>query len=362
MVASVLSKDFKVKSSKGTYSVKFGKWNDFLKKNIVKGDVVIVDKKIIKIYPNLKNYLNNNFIIQIDANENSKSYFSVGEIIRKISLSQFDRSHKIIAIGGGITQDIVAFSASIIFRGVNWIFFPTSILSQCDSCIGSKSSINHYQNKNMLGGFHPPQKIFIDKFFLKSHSQKEIKSGLGEILHYLLVYPGTDIRTLKSKILKAHTNFKSLEDLSNLSLKIKKNIIEIDEFDQGPRRIFNYGHTFGHALEAVTNFRIPHGIAVAYGMDIANYISLKIGLLNVKTRNEMNSVLSIIFSNTKLPDFKLNDYVNFLKKDKKNQNGKIYSILTKGIGKMRIYPISPDRRFITYLSEYFKKRIYNKKF
>ena len=124
---------------------------------------------------------------------------------------------------------------------------------------------------------------------------------------------------------------------------IKKKMIEIDEFDQKERKIFNYGHTFGHAIETMTNYKVPHGIAVCYGMSIANYVSLKLGYINMDQFNEMESVLFPIYSYMKLPKFGLGKYIEVLKKDKKNIGDNLGLVLTKGLGNMFLEQTPVDK-------------------
>ena len=170
---------------------------------------------------------------------------------------------------------------------MEWIFFPTNVLTQCDSCIGSKTSINFKHFKNQLGGFYPPSAIYIDTQFTTTLGEREIASGLGEMLHYFLVNSTADFNLFLEHAPSVRKGGAGLEVLMHRSLEIKKAMIEIDEFDQGPRNVFNYGHTFGHALESATNYLIPHGAAVSYGIDLANLVSVHFGLLTIEKRNRI---------------------------------------------------------------------------
>ena len=162
------------------------------------------------------------------------------------------------------------------YRGVDWIFFPTTLLAQGDSCIGSKTSINFGKFKNQVGGFYPPVNIYIDLAFLATLKDIDIKSGLGEMCHYYIVAGEEDFMRYKREYDFALSDKNVLAGIIARSLEIKKGYIEIDEFDQKERQVFNYGHSFGHAIESLTDYRIPHGIAVSYGMDMANFISVKL--------------------------------------------------------------------------------------
>jgi len=144
-----------------------------------------------------------------------------------------------------------------------------------------------------------------------------------------------------------------LRDLIEKSLTIKKNMVELDEFDEGPRKVFNYGHTFGHSIESVTNYNVPHGIAVSYGMDIANYFSLKKGYISLKEYDEMKNVLNKIILKNKIPNIDIDKMIKSLSKDKKNIGENIGLILTKGIGKMFLEQTPKDKTLYNILKKYF---------
>jgi 3-dehydroquinate synthase len=181
--------NFSVKSIIHDYEVQF--INDTvscLASEIKEGDFIIIDNNIIRLYGNdLKDILDNNKYIGIDATEPQKSYQGLIPIVQNLIENGFRKNHRLIAIGGGITQDVTAFISSILYRGVNWIFFPTTLLAQGDSCIGSKTSINFGEFKNQVGGFYPPNEIFINVAFLNTLEFKDLQSGLGEMLHYFIV-------------------------------------------------------------------------------------------------------------------------------------------------------------------------------
>ena len=354
-----LFKKLEINSQVYPYKVFFTKKiNESLKDNLLVGDIILLDKNIYKLYPQIFDNINNKLIL-IEASEKAKSYSEIESIISQIVEMGFRKNNKLVAIGGGITQDITSFIAFIIYRGVDWIFFPTNLLSQCDSCIGSKLSINLKKFKNLVGGFYPPRKVFIDTQFLKSLSQKEIISGLGEMLHYFLVNSKKDMEFFKSKIKNAKKNISLIDQMIFRSLSIKKEMIELDEFDKGPRNVFNYGHTFGHAIESVTEYKIPHGIAVSYGIDIANYISVKLGFLSVKERNYMRDLCVEIYLDFPLPNIKKNNYESALKKDKKNIGNKIGLILSKGAGRVFKHLIE-YKKIEKFLEDYFREKIYLK--
>lgn len=352
--------NFSVKSWTGDYFVRYERWNDSLTSQLSAGDVVIIDQVIANLYPDIVSAIGEKNKILIEASESTKSYDSIGRIIEKVISTGFSKNNKLVAIGGGITQDVTSFAASILFRGVDWVFYPTNLASQCDSCIGSKTSVNLGPFKNQLGGFYPPRLIFIDFTFCESLSPVDICAGLGEMMHYFLVDGNYCLDKLAVEIKDAKMNGEVLGRLIERSLCIKKEMVEIDEFDKGPRRVFNYGHTFGHAIEAATNFTVPHGIAVAYGMDLANLIAARLGLIEITLRNQVRTILQDIFEVCSIPSFEIDNYYAALKKDKKNIDGNLNVIMTRGIGDMYQTPIELDDELKSLISDFFKLRLYER--
>ena len=331
----------KIKSSIQNYTVEFS--NNFIEsidEIYNTGDIIIIDSIIY--YEELEKYT---CILLHDVSEQTKDFNNISNVINSI-IGNFNKKNKLIAVGGGITQDVVGFISSILFRGVDWVFYPTTLLAQGDSCIGGKTSINFSTYKNQLGNFYPPSHIVVCPEFLNTLTEIDIKSGLGEMLHFFLVSSKVDYEFF----LKNQHDFKKL---TTRCLDIKRFYIEIDEFDKHERLILNYGHTFGHAIESVTNNTIAHGIAVSLGMDVANFISYKKGYITYELFKRIQKTLVSIYENLKLPD--IDKLIIALKKDKKNISNKLNCVLTKGPGDMFLeeveYPIIQ-----TYLKEYNEKR------
>lgn len=351
--------NFVVKSQIHDYSVEF--INDLettLKHELIEGDFIIIDNKIINLYNNLlSKTLDKHKYIGIDSSEPQKSYQEITPIIENLIEQGFRKNHRLVAIGGGITQDVTAFIASMMYRGVDWFFFPTSLLAQGDSCIGSKTSINFGKFKNQLGGFYPPHKIFIFPEFLNTLSIAEVKSGMGEMLHYFIVSSKSDFDMFKSNYKQAFTDKNILVKIISRSLKIKKRYIEKDEYDQNIRQVFNYGHSFGHAIESLTDYKIPHGVAVSFGMDIANFISVKMGFLNKGVREEIREVTEYIWEGYSIKTIEIDSFKHALSKDKKNVGTKLGLILNKGFGEVFKNVMEPDHNFTSWLKEYFDNEI-----
>lgn len=311
--------NFTVKSHKLDYSVEFD--NNLIGSDYINslGTHFIIDKNVFSLLGNkFHTSVNLNKIVLIDANENTKSYKGIEPIISSLIDINLKRDSKLVAIGGGITQDITCFIANTFMRGIEWIFIPTTLLAQADSCIGSKSSINFGTYKNLLGSFTPPNKVIISNQFLKTLSEREIKSGIGEIIKLYII---------DDKLVSYDYVINNLDKCLFYALQIKKGFIEQDEFDIGIRNILNYGHCFGHAIESASNYNVPHGIAVSIGMDIANKFALDKNLISEFRYNLMKEMLEnnyIGYTNIKISN---NDIRNALSKDKKNTGNNINIIL-----------------------------------
>lgn len=351
--------NFKVKSIIHDYEVQFIEdVKRTLNENLREGDFIIIDNKVKSLYSDvLKDTLNTYSHIGIDATETQKSYQEIIPVIQHLIENGFRKNHRLIAIGGGITQDVTAFISSIMYRGVGWLFFPTTLLAQGDSCIGSKTSINFGPYKNQIGGFYPPNKIFIFPGFIDTLTEAEIRSGIGEMLHYFIVAGKNDFDMFKQNYRKAFTDKEVLAQIISRSLEIKKGYIEIDEFDKNERQVFNYGHSFGHAIESLTNYRVPHGIAVSYGMDMANFISVKMGFIPQQTRDEIREVTEDIWQGFDIDDIDLKTFKIALSKDKKNIGTKLGLILNKGYGEIFKNIMDADEDFSKWLKEYFTNEI-----
>jgi len=344
-----------IKSSIRDYEIFFkNSIFEALSNEVQPDDVILIDKNVFNSLKNrVQKVITKGEYILIDATEEQKNYTSLTGFIENLISNKFRRGNRLIAIGGGITQDITAFIASILYRGVEWIFFPTTLLAQADSCIGGKTSINIGKYKNQLGNFYPPEKIFIVPEFVKTLTELDFKSGMGEMLHFYLVSGVTDFKFYLERYKLAFTDEKILQELVKRNLEIKKGFIELDEFDKGERLLLNYGHSFGHVIESLTNYSIPHGIAVSYGMDIANFVSVKKGFISEDIRMNIRAVLKNIWQGTLLPNINVNNFEKILSQDKKNIGNTYQLILTKGIGKMLKYGIVPSKNFTNWLNEYF---------
>jgi 3-dehydroquinate synthase len=321
--------------------------------------IYIIDENIYNLY---QSYFNNINQINIIPSENNKTINYASDIIKLLIEKNIKKDSILVAIGGGIVQDIVAFISSIIFRGISWIFIPTTLLAQADSCIGSKSSINFNGFKNLLGTFNAPNEIHICNDFLKSLSVSDIKSGIGEMYHYFLVKKYKIAKELSENYDNLIIDREKLPYFIYESLNAKKSVIEIDEFDTSIRHLFNYGHTFGHAVESITNYQIPHGQAITLGMDLANFISFKLNLINHSAFLEFHNIIQKNIPNFKFTTSNLDEYILALKKDKKNKINQLGCILTKGPENMCKYFLNYDdflkNTILEYSNQFWTKDVF----
>ncbi len=350
---------FSVKSNiRGNYRVNFiSNLSDQIQQIAKVKDVIfIIDEKLISLFKaELEALTAESRFVCISCSEENKTVNYSQDVIRDLIELNVRKNDSLVAIGGGITQDIVAFISSILFRGVDWKYFPTTLLAQCDSCIGSKSSINFDQFKNLIGTFNPPSEIFIYSGFLNTLSESEIRSGIGEMLHYYFTEGIELAQEVSDRFEVMLTDRDALPYFISNSLRIKKKVIELDEFDTGLRHIFNFGHTFGHAIEAIINYAIPHGQAISIGMDLANFIALSKGLI---AQSEFDKMHSILIKN--IPPFRFTPeimaaYLKALSKDKKNKGNQLGCILLSGPGKASKVYIEMDEKLSSLILDYSEK-------
>ena len=331
----------KIKSRSHEYAVElFSSIEDTLKaiqngKNIF----YLIDDNIARIY---KSSFSSNLYLDkcvfIKANEKQKSYEKITPIFLDLLRLGLKRDGVLIVIGGGVTQDIGSFICSVLFRGISWELIPTTLLAQADSCIGSKSSINIGTYKNQIGTFYPPKRVLITSSVLTSLPFNEVRSGLGEIIKLQLLNNEVSFRNLMQdlSVMNPVNQSEIIAKWVIHSLEFKKTFIEEDEFDLGIRNKLNYGHTFGHAYESASSYRIPHGIAVILGILTATYLSVRLNLIDQIYFNQLNSLLKPWYSpfEKELKASSLEIIFHAIQHDKKNTAGVINCILTEGTGQM----------------------------
>ena len=273
-------------------------------------------------------------LISFKSGEQSKSLMVFGKLIGKVHDLKLDRKSVIIALGGGVVGDIAGFVAATYMRGINYIQIPTSLLATVDSSIGGKAAVDLPTGKNMVGAFHQPKKVYIDVSLLNNLPQKEIINGLSEIIKHSLIKDKGLFEFISLNFGKVLCkDEKVLIELIKRNCEIKARIVEEDELESGLRKIVNYGHTIGHALETLTNYKIySHGEAIAIGMAVEGLIANKLGMLSELELVKQNDLIKKIGLPIKLPDINTKKLIEELKKDKKVVGGKIEFVLLMGIG------------------------------
>lgn len=291
--------------------------------------------------------------IKIEASEEEKSYGRIEHVFESLLQAGFRRGCTLVAIGGGVTQDITCFVASVLFRGVPWNLIPTTLLAQCDSCIGSKSSVNIGQFKNQIGTFYPPRRVFIVNEVLKTLSLDDLRSGLGEVIKLHLISGGEDYMRMREQLILGSPAFHQMSSLISSSLSIKKRFIEQDEFDMGVRNLLNYGHTFGHAYESVSSYSVPHGIAVTLGVVSATFVSERLGLAAAGHFEEVNELARPFYSpyEKQLAGTDVETILDAMRLDKKSTRMEVNCILTRGPGKMEKVALNPEKHLKPLLVE-----------
>ena len=269
------------------------------------------------------------FKMVLQHGEQAKSVQNFQKILNFLADNNFDRTDLIVAVGGGVVGDISGFVASSYLRGIQFIQIPTTLLAQVDSSVGGKTAINILAGKNLVGAFYNPKGVIIDTNVLNSLPSRELKAGLAEVIKYAFIENKSLFSLLKkySKkiLLKDH---KIIEEIIFLSLQTKAKIVTKDEKENGIRAILNFGHTFGHAIEAHGKYKkILHGEAVAKGMKIASKISYLENLISEKEHKEVIALLQKFEFDLSLDQYKYRELKPYIFRDKKIKAGKLNLVL-----------------------------------
>ena len=315
----------------------------------------IVDSEVIRTHEDLKT-LDGEEIFEVKAVEANKTIRTVEQIAEWLLTNGADKSAHLVGIGGGIVQDLATFVSHIYYRGISWSYLPTTLLGMCDSCIGGKCALNLKGFKNQLGVIHPPSKIVISTAFLETLPRRHILSGYGEMLKLSLTSPHHFFERFVRSLDSEGFNLDDVARDIRSSLESKKWVIERDEYEGDLRRILNYGHSFGHAIEAASKNQISHGEAIVLGMDLMNFIGVKNGLTDPKFEDQFRRVAKTHFG---LEELLLQvrplkaQLVPLLKRDKKVQFGKIHFAFAKKPGELEIHPFDLDEDLEMIVDSYF---------
>lgn len=329
------------------------KYNIIIKDNLIEelgnkicdlyqGDKIflVTDENVLNLYGDkVNNILSSEFNITnyvIPPGEGSKSSLYLNRGYDLLVENDFKRDNLIIALGGGVVGDLAGYLAATYMRGISFVQVPTTLLAQVDSSVGGKTAINHSAGKNLIGAFFQPDMVLIDPLFLRTLSKRELRTGLAEVIKHGFIADKNLVYYLRDK----HDDIfnyriESLIHIINRSCQIKSAVVKEDEKEKGKRALLNFGHTIGHALEAVTGYsRYNHGEAVAVGMVGAGQISYQKGLLDSSSAK----LIKDIVAQYSLPvSFQYNEGLKEVFKrlfyDKKVRKNKIRWILLKEIGK-----------------------------
>ena len=303
---------------------------------------ILVDENTnLKCFNVFKKNINNSskiFKIIIDAGENFKNLETCKKIWDFLSLNNCDRNSLLINLGGGVVTDIGGFVASTMKRGIDFINVPTSLLSMVDASLGGKTGFNLNALKNQIGVFKHPIFILIDLNFLSTLPNIEIRNGFSEMIKHGLIHN----KNHWNKLYKISVpNLDNIKDHISPSILIKNSIVLKDPYEKSIRKILNFGHTIGHAIE--THFllnkktkSLSHGHSIAIGMIIESYISNLILDFNLNEVNKIKFTFSNVFSKVIFKEKNINEIIDLLNHDKKNSNGRINFVLLKEIGEAKI--------------------------
>jgi 3-dehydroquinate synthase len=269
-------------------------------------------------------------VVLLPISEERKTLATAEELYAAITQRQAKRDTTLVSIGGGITQDITGFVASTLYRGVTWIYAPTTLLAQADSCIGSKTSLNWGRFKNLIGTMYPPRRVYVHGGFLQTLSEADHFSGLGEVVKLHLVGGAETAAVLEAELPALLARDRTaVARAVRRSLLIKRDFIQEDELDSGRRRVLNFGHCFGHAVESAGDFSVPHGQAVLAGMILAGLVARARGVLSVTLEGQLRERLLRPLL-TVLPDQRSLDpqgVVAAMRQDKKRTGPKLALVM-----------------------------------
>ena len=297
--------------------------------------LVVVSEKVEKIYGEKLNFKNSVKYVLKDG-ENQKNFKNYQRILNFALKNKLERKDAIIAVGGGVVGDIAGFVAATYLRGIDFIQIPTTLLACVDSSVGGKVGINSDFGKNMVGAFYQPKAVFCNLNFLKTLDERQLKTGLGEILKYAFIEKSCQagceynffefLEENSDKILSRDDE--TLAKIIKISLELKASVVAKDEKEQGLRKILNFGHTLGHAIEKITNYKkYTHGEAVAIGINFVISLAFKKGLITDEYKNQSFELIKKYNLVKKTPKFNQQSLINAMQLDKKVEDSKIKFIL-----------------------------------
>ena len=305
--------------------------------------MILTNKKLEKLYgkkvlSNLKKYNKATFLYSVKDGERFKNKETLFDILSQLRKYKFQRDSCLLTLGGGVVGDLGGFAAAVYMRGISFVQFPTTLLSQVDASVGGKTAIDFGGIKNLIGAFYQPKGVLIDPEVLSSLDDRNFRTGLSEVIKYGIIYDPRFFKFLENNILLLlRREPKVLLQAIYRSCQIKSLIVSKDEKEKGIRAWLNYGHTLGHALEAYYHFEgITHGEAIAYGMRFASLLALELGLCDQSCVDRQWNLITKSGLNSKLKKFDIKTVHEKMTFDKKAKKGKAQFILTRKIGLVSI--------------------------
>ncbi|MEJ1160366.1 3-dehydroquinate synthase [Prosthecomicrobium sp. N25] len=289
--------------------------------------------------------------IVVTPGEGSKSFTVFESVVDGVLSARLERGDLLIALGGGVIGDLVGFVAGVVRRGMRFVQIPTTLLAQVDSSVGGKTGINTRHGKNLVGVFHQPSLVLADTGVLDTLSPRDFRAGYAEVAKYGLIDDPAFFAWLEENWRAVFDGGEARIQAVATSCRAKAHVVKIDEKETGPRALLNLGHTFGHALEAVTGFdgtRLVHGEAVAIGMTLAHQFSVRMNLCSPDDAARMKAHLEAVGLPTTLAQVPggvggADDLMAAIFQDKKVKRGRLTFILTRGIGRSFIADdVAPD--------------------
>ncbi len=304
---------------------------DFLSgRKYTKVGVLLDEHTLADCYPLLATELPAHEILQVAAGEEHKNLDTCVRVWQKLTEYAFDRHSLLIILGGGVLGDLGGFCASTYKRGIDFVLMPTTLLAQVDASIGGKLGIDFQHLKNHIGLFKEPARTLIASDFLKTLPPRELRSGFAEVIKHCLISD----RAMWEKIRSLPWNGQPWEELVRHSAAFKYSIIAQDPAENGLRKILNFGHTIGHALESYflgQGNRIFHGEAIAIGMIAETYVAAQKSLVQSEELGQISKYLTETFGKVTVPN--CTQIMPFIAQDKKNKGEKVFMALPDGIGK-----------------------------
>ncbi|MCW8810983.1 MAG: 3-dehydroquinate synthase [Ignavibacteriaceae bacterium] len=322
--------------------------------NLPKRVFIIIDKNVELLYGAfikkvISSFASKIYFLSLSSSERIKSFNTVAKIFTRLFEEKFSRDTLVVAIGGGTIGDVAGFAASTYMRGVPLVHVPTTLLSVVDSSLGGKNAINFKEVKNLVGTFYQPSFVISDTRFFESLPQKELISGLGEVIKYSYLTDGkfySDLLSNNNLLLNKDSGY--LRKVVYECIKIKSAVVSKDEKEiSGVRKILNFGHTFAHAFESNSSYRLNHGQAVMAGIICALFLSFKKGLINKKQLDYMINLPIRFKSSIHLKKINANEIIRLMAYDKKSRGSKTNFVLIKNFGEI-VIDMNADKKEIQW--------------